>query len=308
MLLLALALIAVLTFSACDHEHVWSEWTTVKSATCTENGMEERTCDCGEVETREINATGHCFGNWETVTKATCTEKGKKVRSCSCGETQEQEIAAKGHSFGAWVTVSGATCTVDGEQKHTCHCGAYEVKKIPATGHVMQEATCTEPASCIYCDYTEGKALGHINNNGYCDRCGEKITIDMKTVIGKPDECSTTSYFGFCYYKNSANGIKVCWGGENLSGKTINYYTVTIYFYNSVGDPAYSEITGKSSKTVKFVGPVKPNGDLLIYGIVDYVPVCSKVLIGEITVEYSDGTSDTGWYGWYTTYKNSAIK
>ena len=70
----------------------------------------------------------------------------------------------------------------------------------------------------------------------------------------------------------------------------------------------YSEITGKSSKTVKYVGPIKPNEDLIIFGIVDYVPACSKIVIGDITLEYSDGTSDTGWYGWSTTYRNSSIK
>ena len=152
------------------------------------------------------------------------------------------------------------------------------------------------------------KELGHINNNGYCDRCGEKITIDMTTVVGSPSECKTISFFGFSYYKNSADGIKLCWGGENLSGKTINYYTITIYFKNAVGDPAYSEITGKSSKTIRYVGPVAPNNDLIIFGIVDYVPTCSKVIIGEITLEYSDGTMDTGWYGWSTTRRNSNLK
>ncbi len=129
----------------------------------------------------------------------------------------------------------------------------------------------------------------------------------MNTVVGSPNDCDSISYFGFCFYKNSVDGIKVCWGGENLSGKTINYYTVTIYFLNAVGDPAYSEITGKSSKTLKYVGPVAPGADMLIFGVVDYVPACSKVVIGEITLEYADGTSDTGWYGWSTTYKNSAI-
>ena len=133
-------------------------------------------------------------------------------------------------------------------------------------------------------------------------------TTIVDTVVGNPNDCSTISAFGFCYYKNSADGIKVCWGGENLSEKTINYYTITIYFYNSVGDPAYSEITGKSSKSIKYVGPVAPGEDLIIFGIVDYVPVCSKVLIGEITLEYADGTSDTGWYGLSTTYKNSSLK
>ena len=31
-------------------------------------------------------------------------------------------------------------------------------------------------------------------------------------------------------------------------------------------------------------------------------------VVGDITVEYSDGTSGTGWYGYYITATNSWIK
>ena len=269
--ILFLLLVLSIMLTSCNHKHEWREWTVTTEAKCTEKGEEKRMCACGEEETREIAAVGHKFGEWTVTTEAKCTEKGEEKRVCACGEEDTREIAA--------------------------------------TGHNLKEATCTAPMTCQNgCGYTVGNELGHINNKGVCDRCGEKISIDMKTVVGHPDECKTTSFFGFCYYKNSADGIKVCWGGENLSGKTINYYTITIYFMNAVGDPAYSEITGKSSKTIRYVGPVEPNKDMIIFGIVDYVPTCSKIIIGEITLEYSDGTVDTGWYGYSTTYRNSNIK
>ncbi len=290
-------------------EHTFGDWLIQAEATCTTDGSQKRTCSCGEFETQALSATGHSFGSWTTVTVATCTTDGSQKRTCSCGEFETKKISATGHSFGSWTTVTAAACTTDGSQKRTCSCGEFETKAINATGHSWSAATCLRAKECSTCKITEGDALGHLDNgSGICSRCGEKCTIDMKTVVGNPNECSTTSFFGFSFYKNSADGIKVCWGGENLSGKTINYYTITIYFENSVGDPAYSEITGKSSKTIKYVGPVEPNNDLIIFGIVDYVPVCSKVIIGEITLEYSDGTTDTGWYGWSTTYKNSALK
>jgi len=259
-----------------------------------------------------VTACGHehAFGEWTVEKDATCTDVGSKVRTCECGETETETIKAVGkHSYTSKVTTS-ATCTTDGVKTYTCSaCQNTYTEKISAKGHSWKSATCIAPKTCSVCNATNGNALGHNKGaNGYCTRCNEKLTIDMNTVVGNPNDCATTKYFGFCYYKNSVDGIKVCWGGENLSDKTINYYTVTVYFYNSVGDPAYSEITGKSSKTIKYVGPVAPGEDLLIFGIVDYVPVCSKVEIGEITVEYADGTSDTGWYGWSTTYKNSAIK
>ncbi|MBR5293894.1 MAG: alpha-N-acetylglucosaminidase C-terminal domain-containing protein, partial [Oscillospiraceae bacterium] len=45
------------------HEHAFGQWTTVTEATCTEKGQEERKCDCGEIEKREIEALGHDYVN-----------------------------------------------------------------------------------------------------------------------------------------------------------------------------------------------------------------------------------------------------
>ena len=291
--------------------HSYGESVVTKKPTCTEKGISEKICSiCGDSKTKEIKANGHSYGNWSIKIEVTCNSNGTKEKVCSkCNDVVTETILSEGHSFGSWVTVKKATCTESGSKKQTCSkCGETKSQTINASGHNMSAATCTKPKTCNTCGHTEGSALGHINVDGYCSRCGDKVEIDMNTVVGNPNDCDTTSYFGFCYYKNSADGIKVCWGGENLSGKTVNYYSVTVYFYNSVGDPAYSEMTGKSYKTIKYVGPVKPNADFIIFGIVDYVPTCSKVVIGEITLEYSDGTSDTGWYGWSTTYRNSSIK
>ena len=48
-----------------EHEHAFGEWTTTKEATCTEKGEETRSCECGETETREVEALGHDFVNGE---------------------------------------------------------------------------------------------------------------------------------------------------------------------------------------------------------------------------------------------------
>ena len=45
-------------------------------------------------------AVGHTWGEWKTTTKPTCTEKGIETRTCtSCGESQIREIKALGHSL-----------------------------------------------------------------------------------------------------------------------------------------------------------------------------------------------------------------
>ena len=48
-----------------SHEHSFGEWTVTTEPTCTEKGIETRTCECGETETREVAALGHDFVNGE---------------------------------------------------------------------------------------------------------------------------------------------------------------------------------------------------------------------------------------------------
>ena len=43
--------------------------------------------------------------------------------------------------------------------------------------HEYQDATCTEPSTCKYCDATHGTAPGHNYVNGICTVCGEKEPV-----------------------------------------------------------------------------------------------------------------------------------
>ena len=98
------------------HEHSFGEWTVTTPATCTDKGVETRTCECGESETREVDALGH---NAVAVPgkDATCTETGLTEGSkCDrCGETlvEQKEIPALGHDY-----VDGV-CIRCGDQQET---------------------------------------------------------------------------------------------------------------------------------------------------------------------------------------------
>ena len=70
------------------------------------------------------------------TTPATCTTDGVETRSCACGETETRIIPATGHAFGAWTVTTPATCTTDGVETRSCACGETETRAIPATGHV----------------------------------------------------------------------------------------------------------------------------------------------------------------------------
>ncbi|MBR7178562.1 MAG: discoidin domain-containing protein, partial [Oscillospiraceae bacterium] len=57
------------------HEHEWSDWTVTTEPTCTDKGVETRTCACSETETREIPALGHEYVNGK------CTRCGDTLTS-----------------------------------------------------------------------------------------------------------------------------------------------------------------------------------------------------------------------------------
>ncbi|MEF2967178.1 hypothetical protein V3851_15175 [Paenibacillus sp. M1] len=121
----------------------------------------------------------------------------------------------------------------------------------------------------------------------------EPAAVDSAGLIGEP----TT----FNYSVNSADGVKLTWIAQNLTGKTINYYTVKISTFNPVGDPSYDQLTGESSFSVKYVGPVEPDDELLVFDLFTYQGALETIRIDEIVLQYNDGSEVTVNYGYQTS-------
>ena len=188
-----------------QHEHAYSEWSVTKTPTCTTDGIKERDCSCGDIQTAAIPATGHAFSAWTTVAEATCSADGSKDRACSCGETETSVISTSGHKFSAWATTTEATCTVDGSKERTCSCGEKETEIIKAS-HSWEDATCVAAKECSKCHMTEGSALGHTTQFGTCDRCGNEITATIRCTHSLPSRY--TSYFSYTGNYGSTTEIK----------------------------------------------------------------------------------------------------
>lgn len=161
-------------------DHKMTDFTTIKPATCTEEGEEEGKCfyfdKCGYSESYPTDALGH------TVTKdtqftvdkpATCTEKGSQSKHCErCDYTEgTEEIPALGHDYQPGADTD-ATCTTGGHIKYVCtRCSdSYDVDDAEPLGHDFKyvsnnNATCKE-------DGTE---------TGKCSRCD---VIDTRTEVG----------------------------------------------------------------------------------------------------------------------------
>ncbi len=71
--------------------HTWSEWETVKEATCSSTGTLIRTCgDCNQTETMNIPMAAHTFDDLTVVVQATDHSSGTKSHTCTvCGYTEE---------------------------------------------------------------------------------------------------------------------------------------------------------------------------------------------------------------------------
>lgn len=92
--------------------HKYGSWTTVKKATCTIGGTEQRKCSiCGNIETRTVNATGHKYVN--KVVAPTTTQKGYTIHTCSvCGYNyKDNYTSVKKQLQGITITVKPSKTT-----------------------------------------------------------------------------------------------------------------------------------------------------------------------------------------------------
>ena len=116
-LVLGITIMASILLTACGHDHEYGEWIVSTPATCTEDGVEERTCTkCDDTETRAISATGHEFGDWEVVVEATYSEEGRQERTCiNCGEIETESIPVieeNIYQLGDTVSTNNMECTL----------------------------------------------------------------------------------------------------------------------------------------------------------------------------------------------------
>ncbi|MGM9595252.1 MAG: CHAP domain-containing protein [Oscillospiraceae bacterium] len=102
--------------------HSYGAWVTTKAPTCTESGIETRTCaKCGVSENRAIPATGHHYD--AVATAPTCTERGYTTHTCACGDSYTDSYTdAVGHNYKAGI------CTI---------CGALDPERRPASPQIM---------------------------------------------------------------------------------------------------------------------------------------------------------------------------
>ncbi len=124
-----------------EHTHSFGEWVETTAATCTEDGSQERACECGEKETEVIPATGHAYGEANIISHPTCLIPGSQTSVCAtCGDVKTELIPTVEHVYGNPTVTKEATCANDGEEKAWCiNCNMPKVTVIPALPHTEGE-------------------------------------------------------------------------------------------------------------------------------------------------------------------------
>ena len=139
-----------------------------KAPTCTEAGVQTRSCACGVTETRVVAVLAHKLTHISGKA-ATCTADGNEEHwTCSqCKNRFADEngttkttlgrvtLKATGHHFGEWKQTKAPTCTEAGVETRSCTCDVTETREAAALGHKLthvpaKEATATSEGNIEY--------------------------------------------------------------------------------------------------------------------------------------------------------------
>ena len=175
--------------SAEDHE--FGEWETVEERTCTQNGIERKTCKkCGYYEERALSAAGHNYT--QTVTAPTCTEKGYTLYTCTCGDSYKDDyVDALNHSWDVGVITKEPTELEPGSKTYSCSaCGETKTEEIPVLEHTHAYTDTVTNPTCTEKGYTTHScACGESFVDSYVDALNH--SWDSGVVTKEPTETET---------------------------------------------------------------------------------------------------------------------
>ena len=176
--------------------HSYGAWVTTKAPTCTESGIETRTCaKCGVSENRAIPATGHHYD--AVATAPTCTERGYTTHTCVCGLSYTDSYTdAVGHNYKAGI------CTI---------CGALDPERRPASPQIMITTESGRPK--ISWNAVNGA------DKYWIYRSVDGETFDYYARTDKPSFTDGSTSIGTTYYY-AVKAVAVLGGRDVSSGRS----------------------------------------------------------------------------------------
>ena len=267
---LVMLIAIVFTVASCKpaeepaHEHSYVSVET-KAPTCSEKGVVNYTCSCGDTYDEEIAKKAHVEVAIPAVA-ATCEAdgltEGAKCSVCDAVTKAQVGVAKLGHNPGADATCTTAqVCTNEGCTKVF----------VAALGHDMAAATCEAPKSCKNCDYIEGEALGH----SYSDENKAPTATSLGCVVSTCANCGDsyeTPWTAEQYMASFAGTY-----GNVVKGYSLWFFSKTIYEVDENGEPI--------SEAKKYVVNFYDNACVIDY-YYDYT-VSANVVDGALVVTIS---------------------
>ena len=169
------------------HEHSYSEWTIVDEPTCTEAGVEKRTCECGEKETRPVAAFGH-IEVVDSEVNPTCTStgltEGKHCSKCSAVIIAQETIPMLSHIY---------------DDKFDEDCNVCGHKRDADCAHVETIVVSGKAATCTATGLTDGTK---------CKKCGEIIVAQTAIPVVAHTETSVAAVEATCTGTGLTAGTK----------------------------------------------------------------------------------------------------
>ncbi len=219
-----------------NHVHSFTMWSVTKEASCTEQGVQKRSCSsCGFIEQESLAAVNHTVVS-DNAVDATCTSAGKTAGShCSVCNTviaAQTTVAAKGHNEVTDPAVA-ATCITDGKSagSHCSVCNAVIVEPtiVTAIGHVYDKGSVISSASCIQ--------NGVVKYTCTASNCGHSYTENYSLPIYTATEINNQSlgYVGeIITYDKNGNAQALGTGFVySTDGKIITNYHVIDEAYSA---------------------------------------------------------------------------
>jgi len=147
--------------------------------------------------------------------------------------------------------------------------------------------------------YTKQYVLaGFVNSQEFKNLCatyginpGSLSLKQEDTSIGIPYPC----YF---QWKINTGEYTILWEAPNTSGKTMGNITVKYYAYDRYGNQLEFTTFATKELVTKYTGTCSPFSRFRISDNLKWLSgTVSRIVIGEITIEYTDGSKQTIWYG-----------
>ncbi len=204
--------LCAISLVGCSHTHEYGKWTTVKEATCAEEGSAKRVCECGAEETKAIKKlTYHDeLSDWITEKESDCVNQGTIYKECKIckAKVDTETTSKKDHTAqGEWIIEKQPTCSEEGSRYKKCSlCDKAAVTEPIAmlehelTETVTKKATSVKSGSikkeCKNCTYekTELYRLSELTSEQIYD-IGEKSVAEVVTYDKNGDPLALGTAF-----------------------------------------------------------------------------------------------------------------